>query len=69
MARLRNTSLLALRCSPRDPSNVILACISVLAVVTIANVLFTLHSISVLDALLPPAPHIYSKYYVIVARV
>lgn len=46
--------------SLRDPSNVVSACISVLVLVTIANVVFTLHSISVLNELLPQAPHVHT---------
>ncbi|KAG1753370.1 hypothetical protein EDB19DRAFT_1600046, partial [Suillus lakei] len=34
--------------------------ISVLVLVTIVNVMFTLHSISVLNELLPPAPHVHT---------
>jgi len=41
-------------------SNVIFACISVLVVLTIVNMMFTLHTISVLDGLLPPTPHVHT---------
>jgi hypothetical protein len=57
--RLQHTSPVS-RWSLRDPSNVVSACISVLVLVTIVNVMFTLHSVSVLNGLLPPAPHVHS---------
>ncbi|OAX37301.1 hypothetical protein K503DRAFT_693579 [Rhizopogon vinicolor AM-OR11-026] len=46
--------------SLRDPSNAIFACISVLAVVTIANVIFALHTTSVLNSILPSTPHVHT---------
>lgn len=57
--RLQHTSPVS-RWSLRDPSNVVSACISVLVLVTIANVMFTLHSLSVLSELIPQAPHVHT---------
>lgn len=57
--RLQHTSPVS-RWSLRDPSNVVSACISILVLVTIVNVMFTLHSVSVLNGLLPPTPHVHT---------